>query len=154
MVARASCAVDTPPSTEFSIAIIAASERPSTTSASASPTLRTGRHSWPRASGTWASAASVKVPAGPEIAVRAAGGNGCLGRGDLGSHACQPSPASGRLGCSRARASQLRIGRRCGGSASTANPAVCRHADRPIHGGRMCVNAVRARPRGRADWDA
>jgi hypothetical protein len=65
MVASASCAVETPPSTEFSIAIIAAPERPSTTSASASPTLRTGRHSWPHASGTWASAASVNVPPGP-----------------------------------------------------------------------------------------
>ena len=65
MVARASCAVETPPSIEFSIAIIAASDRPSTTSASASPTLRTECHTCPRASGTWASAASVKVPAGP-----------------------------------------------------------------------------------------
>ena len=44
MVARASWAVETPPSTEFSIAIIAACERPSTTSASASPTLWTDRH--------------------------------------------------------------------------------------------------------------
>ena len=48
-----------------SIAIMAASDRPSTTSASASPTLRTGRQIWSRASVTWASAASVKVPAGP-----------------------------------------------------------------------------------------
>ena len=65
IVARASCAVETPPSIEFSIAIIAASDRPSTTSASASPTLRTDRQFWLRASGTCASAASVNVPAGP-----------------------------------------------------------------------------------------
>ncbi len=64
-VARASRVVVTPPSTEFSIAIIAASLRPSSTSESASPTLCTGRQSCPRASGTCSSAASVKVPAGP-----------------------------------------------------------------------------------------
>ena len=65
IVASASCAVETPPSTEFSIAIIAASDRPSTTSSRASATLRTDFHTPPRASGTCASAASVNVPAGP-----------------------------------------------------------------------------------------
>lgn len=64
-VASASCVVETPPSIEFSIAIIAASLRPSSTSSRASPTLCTGRQSCPRASATWSSAASVKVPAGP-----------------------------------------------------------------------------------------
>ena len=56
---------ETPPSTEFSIAIIAAIERPLVTSASASPTLFTERQCFPDASGTCLSAASVKVPAGP-----------------------------------------------------------------------------------------
>ena len=79
IVARASCVVETPPSTEFSIAIIAASLRPWMTSPSASPTLNTGRQSWPRASGTWARAASVNVPAGPrKLYVRRAGISGSL----------------------------------------------------------------------------
>ncbi len=47
------------------MAIIAATLRPATTSASASPTLFTARQCLPRASGTWASAASVNVPDGP-----------------------------------------------------------------------------------------
>ena len=55
----------TPPSIEFSIAIIAAVERPLVTSDSASPTLFTDRQCLPAASGTCLSAASVKVPAGP-----------------------------------------------------------------------------------------
>ncbi len=65
MLARASCVALTPPSMEFSIAIIAATLRPATTSSSASPTLLTERHVLPAASGTCLSAASVKVPAGP-----------------------------------------------------------------------------------------
>ncbi len=65
MVASASCATLTPPSIEFSIAIIAATLRPSITSSRASPTLLTERHGLPAASGTCLSAASVKVPAGP-----------------------------------------------------------------------------------------
>ncbi len=65
MFARASWVADTPPSTEFSIAIMAATLRPFTTSSSASPTLLTGRHLLPTASGTCASATSVNVPAGP-----------------------------------------------------------------------------------------
>ena len=65
IVASASCATVTPPSIEFSIAIIAASLSPRTTSASASPTFATGCHVCPAASGTCFSAASVKVPAGP-----------------------------------------------------------------------------------------
>ena len=47
MVASASCATETPPSIEFSIAIIAATLRPATTSASASPTLLTERQCLP-----------------------------------------------------------------------------------------------------------
>ena len=65
IVASASCATVTPPSIEFSIAIMAASLTPDTTSSSASPTFETGFHSCPTASGTCRSAASVKVPAGP-----------------------------------------------------------------------------------------
>jgi hypothetical protein len=65
IVARASCVALTPPSTEFSIAIIAAMLRPLTTSSSASPTLLTERQVLPAAVGTCASAASVNVPAGP-----------------------------------------------------------------------------------------
>ena len=65
IVASASWVVLTPPSIEFSIAIIAATLRPETTSSSASPTLLTDRHGLPTASGTCASAASVNVPAGP-----------------------------------------------------------------------------------------
>ncbi len=65
MIASASCATLTPPSIEFSIAIIAATLRPSTTSSSASPTLLTDRQVLPAASGTCLSAASVNVPAGP-----------------------------------------------------------------------------------------
>ena len=64
IVARASCAVETPPSTEFSIAIIAAStalddvgERLADV-AHRPPVLAAGL-------GHLASAASVKVPAGP-----------------------------------------------------------------------------------------
>ncbi len=47
MTASASCATLTPPSIEFSIAIIAATLRPSTTSSSASPTLLTERQVLP-----------------------------------------------------------------------------------------------------------
>ena len=65
MLASASWVALTPPSTEFSIAIMAATLRPATTSSSASPTLLTERQVLPAASGTWASAASVNVPAGP-----------------------------------------------------------------------------------------
>lgn len=66
IVANASCATVTPPSTEFSMAIIAASLAPVMTSFKASPMFATGAHSCPCASGTWRSAASVKVPAGPK----------------------------------------------------------------------------------------
>jgi hypothetical protein len=65
MLASASCVALTPPSTEFSIAIMAAMLRPDVTSSSASPTLLTLRQFWPAASGTCARAASVKVPVGP-----------------------------------------------------------------------------------------
>ena len=75
-VARASCVADTPPSTEFSIAIMAAVERPLVTSASASPTLFTDRQCLPAASGTCLRAASVKVPAGPRYEYVCSGGVG------------------------------------------------------------------------------
>ena len=52
MFASASCVALTPPSIEFSIAIIAATLRPCTTSSSASPTLLTGCHTLPAASET------------------------------------------------------------------------------------------------------
>ena len=65
MLASASCAAVTPPSTLFSIAIIAATLRPVSTSSRASPTLLTLRQVLPAASGTWVRAAQVKVPAGP-----------------------------------------------------------------------------------------
>ena len=64
-LASASWVAETPPSIEFSMAIIAAMLRPLTTSAKASPTLLTGRQVLPAAASTWARAASVKVPAGP-----------------------------------------------------------------------------------------
>ncbi len=63
--ARASWVALTPPSTLFSIAMTAPTERPLTTSSSASPTLLTLRHGLPAAASTSLSAASVKVPAGP-----------------------------------------------------------------------------------------
>ena len=75
-VASASCVADTPPSTEFSIAIMAATARPLVTSASASPTLFTERQCLPAASGTCLSAASVKVPAGPRYEYVCSGGVG------------------------------------------------------------------------------
>ena len=65
MMASASWVALTPPSTLFSIAIIAPTLRPVTTSSSASPTLFTERQVGPSASGTCASAAQVNVPAGP-----------------------------------------------------------------------------------------
>ncbi|OUD88419.1 hypothetical protein BC477_10505 [Clavibacter michiganensis subsp. michiganensis] len=65
MFASASCVAVTPPSTEFSMAIMAATEVPDTTSARASEALFTARHVRPRAASTCLSAASVKVPDGP-----------------------------------------------------------------------------------------
>jgi len=55
----------TPPSTEFSIAIMAATLRPVMTSSNASPTFATLRHTAPSASGTWRRASHVNVPTGP-----------------------------------------------------------------------------------------
>jgi hypothetical protein len=52
MVASASCVALTPPSIEFSMAIIAAILRPCTTSSSASPTLFTGCQVLPSAATT------------------------------------------------------------------------------------------------------
>gem|GEM_PF-4618459 len=62
----ASCVALTPPSIEFSIAIIAAMLRPLVTSSRASPTLLTLFQCAPAASGICLSAASVNVPAGPK----------------------------------------------------------------------------------------
>ena len=79
IVARASCAVETPPSIEFSIAIIAASDRPSTTSASASPTLRTGRQMLLARFGHLRERRLGEGAGRPEVAVGAAGGGRGLG---------------------------------------------------------------------------
>ena len=63
--ATASRVALTPPSTEFSIGTMAASTAPDRTSASAAPTVATGRRRASAAPGTWSRAASVKVPSGP-----------------------------------------------------------------------------------------